>query len=238
MFNISFSVEIDGTLIKRAKKTGGRMGFFSGAMTYRRFWVDPVKSFEDSDQVIQSLKRYCFSGMERDETLKKGWVNPKNLLDVGFDKTDIYLDGYLLLSLRIDQKKIPSLLLKAALNNEITKYLLERDKEQISKKERDLLRRKVVSDLMKGILPSIRLIESCLNLNTGELFFFSSSNNAFKIFEEYFKSTFPCALTPYTCSSQPLIEGLLNSDHQGPFNSEMISENIERVRNIEQVNWV
>lgn len=181
------------------------MGLFSGSMTYRRFLVEPVHLFREGEDVISSLSQFKFKMLEDGEVRKIGWVNPFDLLDTEFRLEHIYLDNFLLLALRVDEKRIPTTLAKATYKQEVRNFLKESGKEGLSKRERELIRERVGNQLAKNMLPNMRIIEAALQIKTGEFYLFSASNNIIAIFEEAFKKTFNSSMLPYTCGSHQLI---------------------------------
>ncbi|RME54362.1 MAG: hypothetical protein D6795_04300 [Deltaproteobacteria bacterium] len=175
------------------------MGSLSGTLTYRRYRVIGRPPEDFKERYSKELARHAFR--EVDSAIEKlrsaGWVTIRHLFDTDFSSPDRFLfNQYIRLVLRIDQLTIPAKLFSAYYTRRAEAYLAEHPEvERISRSLEEALKQKVREEIIrKGILPSTQAYELVWNLDSGRLFFFSTSKKANEEMIERFQQTFGLSL--------------------------------------------
>lgn len=151
-----------------------------------------------------------------------GWVAPEGLLasrewqrakdDAGGEADDAdwsmamaAVNDGILLRMRIDRRKVPAALVKA-----IYKQKLKREEagksgrsKRLPRAERDALKQHVRETLTSRALPSCTFVDAFWRESAGELWVFTTSENALKAFEELFARTFGGKLEVTLARIQP-----------------------------------
>ena len=174
------------------------MGLYSGAASYTRYRVEGTIEAGIKETVLKKLIEFSFREIDplSSSSESMGWVSAENMASTFFDDLHFAKDPYLVFSLRIDSRRIPALIMKAALLREEIRYKKSTGKERIGKKEKSALKEQVHETLIKKVLPSPVLHDVCLNSSSGELLFFSTNKNANIVFMEFFMRSFERTLTP------------------------------------------
>ena len=175
------------------------MEALKGALTYRRYRVRgrPPADFKESYR--KEIERHAFRDIDISiEKLRSvGWVTTRHLFDTDFSSPDKFLfQHYIRLMVRIDQLTIPAKLFAAYFTQKEEAYLAEHPGlERLPRGVKDALKLKVREEILaRGLLPATQAHELVWNLNSGSLFFFSTSKKANEEMIELFKETFQLSL--------------------------------------------
>ncbi len=154
-----------------------------------------IKSF-----VLERLKEFSFTEIDSSSLSEKtsGWVSSENMASTFFDDLYFAKDPYLVFSLRIDQKKIPPLSMKAALLKQEIKYKKDTGLEKLRKQDRDMLKDEVWQSLLKKTLPSPSVYDVCWNSSSQIVLFLSNSMKSNDEFVSLFYRCFGMKLLPLT----------------------------------------
>ena len=174
------------------------MGLFSGAASYVRYRTGGDIPGNIKDFVLTKLKEFSFREIDPGSLVEKsaGWISAENMASAFFDDLHFSKDPYLVISLRTDVRRIPSLTIKAALLRDEIKFKEGTGQERLRKKDKDMLKEQVWQSLIKKALPTPSVYDVCWNASTGIVFFFSNSRNANEDFVSFFYRSFDIKLIP------------------------------------------
>ncbi len=163
------------------------MGFFSGNLSLKRFFIEEIDYFRDKERVIANLNNFGFKDIEneaREESI--GWVSPLRVFKTEVDVSETYFGNYVLLALRHDTKRVSKVLLDCKLNEAI-----EREGINIqNNKQLKQLRDDIKKELLKKTLPNPKVVECVIDLNRKTLLLNSGSKRLSGLFLSLFEKTF------------------------------------------------
>ena len=115
------------------------MGALQGTLTYKLFFVQGELEDDFKKTLVESVERRAFEELdaEAEEEERYGWVPIENPLRVEFDTFNILFDNFINLGLRHDKWSVPSALLKAHVSRAEQEYMLDNNKERLSKFDPD-----------------------------------------------------------------------------------------------------
>jgi hypothetical protein len=121
-----------------------------------------------------------------------GWVHMDDMDQGSFDiPRSFWRDNYSVFTLRRDQRKAPSVLMKAEMAKAKSDFLAANPTyKRVPKAEMDNLKDVVKASLFARILPSPATYDAVWNRKTGIVTFTSLSQKAIELFEDLFKKTF------------------------------------------------
>jgi hypothetical protein len=180
------------------------MSLGAGALALRRLQilVDPKEvQFKD---IIKKLKKKSISplALEEEREQSTGWCHPYSG-EGNFDAAHehVYEQAFVF-GMRTDVKRIPGTYFRLQMKNAL-EALHAKGKGKgeggrgPNKKLRDATRDRLKLELLRGTLPSVRLIEIVWHLDSNELWLLSSSQAVYDEFEKLFLETFGWALAVY-----------------------------------------
>lgn len=171
------------------------MGFISGAASFMRFSVEGELPDSFWDFVADRVAAHSFQDI--DDTLDEysiGWVSVVNMFDADFAYGSYAAGDYVVLSMRVDERKVsPAVLKKCALKEE-ERVKKERQVPRLSRSARMEIKERVRTQLVRKSVPIPAVYDVCWNLSDGTLLFFSTSKKAMVLLEELFKETFDMSL--------------------------------------------
>ncbi|MFZ9521126.1 MAG: recombination-associated protein RdgC [Silvanigrellaceae bacterium] len=180
------------------------MSLGAGALALRRLQilVDP-KDVQFKD-IIKKLKKKSISplGLEDEREQSTGWCHPYSG-EANFDAAhDHVYEQAFVFGMRTDVKRIPGTYFRLQMKNAL-EALNAKSKAKgeggrgLNKKLRDATRDRLKLELLRGTLPSVRLIEIVWHLDSNELWLLSSSQAVYDEFEKLFLETFGWPLALY-----------------------------------------
>ena len=174
------------------------MAFLSGAASFSRFSVNgkPPKNYEEEFPL--RIAQHAFRRLDEnsDEERSTGWVNVMDILDNQFPNRDYFKAPYLVLSWRVDTRKVPSKALRQYSREAEDKIKDMENLEWLSKKQRQEIREGVLIQLLKRAIPRTNTYDMVWNLDGQTVLFGSTSNRLCGEFTEFFFKTFDMNLTP------------------------------------------
>jgi DNA recombination-dependent growth factor C len=171
------------------------MGLIKGTLTLSKYRVvgslpDNFKNFID-----KQIKVFAFRELPIGESEKSvGWTSLENVLDTNFEYANYLLADYLIFSLRIDRKIIPTSLLKLKVLEAERQLIADKGKDKIYREERAEIKESVYRSLLRQTPPIPSFHDICWNVSQGWLLFGSLSKKAGEDFEDLFKRTFKLTL--------------------------------------------
>ncbi|HWQ08190.1 MAG TPA: recombination-associated protein RdgC, partial [Holophaga sp.] len=165
-----------------------------GNLSLRRFLVlGPVP---DESSLLEGLKQDAFRPFEDGvEEERQGWADWRNPLEWP-DANWVVQERFAVFSLRIDTRKVPATLLKAHVDKRLQALMKEKDLAFIGKEARISIEDEVKLDLLKKVLPTLKVVEVAWDLKGGVLWSSSNSNKVQGVLMGLFMKSFGCELQP------------------------------------------
>ncbi|MDH5299714.1 MAG: recombination-associated protein RdgC [Desulfobulbaceae bacterium] len=167
------------------------MGLLSSSASFVRYAVEgplPENFWEFAAERIAS-----FSFRDIDDTYDEsstGWVSVMNMFDSSFTYASYAVADYVVLTLRIDERKISNAALKKFTAKEEERIKQERQVPKLARNHRLEIKENMKLMLTKRAVPIPSVYDLCWNLSEGTLLFFSTNKKAQELVAEYFKQTF------------------------------------------------
>lgn len=180
------------------------MGMLSSSATFVRFSVEGDLPANFWSFAAERIAQNSFQDI--DDTFDEysiGWVSVLNMFDAEFEYASYAASDYVVLSLRIDERKISSTVLKKYCLKEEDRVKKERQIPKVSRGHRLEIKENMRLMLIKKAVPVPVVYDLIWNLAESTLLFFSTSGKAQEALEEAFKTTFDLHLVrqiPYTAA--------------------------------------
>ena len=162
------------------------------------------------ENIATSLKKYAISEIDNDAVEKScGWTSFEQPYNPKFEGSSFVFGAYLVFSLRIDKKSIPSKILKKHYSIEESKRLAESGRQFISRNEKKLVKEQILHLLSMRIPATPNVYDIVWNYEEGKLWFFTNLKAANEDLEILFAESFKLSLIrffPYTAAE--LADGL------------------------------
>ncbi|MFO7760965.1 MAG: recombination-associated protein RdgC [Desulfobia sp.] len=171
------------------------MGIISSSFTFVRYSVEGELPDNFWDFAAKCITSCSFRDI--DDTLDErslGWVSVHNMFDTDPQYEDYAVGDYIVLSLRIDERKIPTKLLKKYCLKEEVRLKKKKELAKLSKSQKMEIKENVHWQLLKQIPPQAATYDICWNLAESVLYFFSTTEKVQSELENFFKETFGLSL--------------------------------------------
>ena len=172
------------------------MGFLSGNLSFRRFKVVGALPSGFRESFVEAVQRRAFrenlDARTADDNI--GWVNLLDPDDAEFDLNKILYDHYVVLSLRVDRKRVPARLLSILHKRRCEEVKAEKGMERLSANHKREIKEAVEEDLLQRALPAVQVHDMCWDINSGEARLFATSDTVADVFRIFFKDTFSMEL--------------------------------------------
>jgi recombination associated protein RdgC len=174
------------------------MGIISGGVRLRRYEVlgDVPQGFRDTYD--EAIRRLAFTDFGPDDAREQavGWVPADDWFDPNH-----YLDRWLVgntivLTLRIDTKRVPSAYLKQECRKQEAEWKVRADRADLTRAERDEVRQIVTRRLLERVIPSCQGLDMAWDLDRAEVLFWSTAEKTNEAFRALFEKTFGVKLRP------------------------------------------
>ena len=184
------------------------MGLLSQSATFVRYAVEGEMPENFWDFVADRVLRHSFKDIdETHDESSIGWVSVGSMFDSSFAYASYAAGDYVALSLRIDERKVSSAVLKKMCMKEEERVRKEKKVPKLSRGKRIEIKENVRLMLMKKADPVPAVYDMCWNLADQTVLFFSTSAKAQALFEDFFKETFDLHLVlqiPYLTAGRLL----------------------------------
>ncbi len=167
------------------------MGFLKGSASFVRFSVEGELPENPLDFIADRVVSFCFRDI--DDTYDEysiGWVSILNMFDSQFKYASYAAGDYITLTLRMDERKVSSAILKKVIQKEEERVRLEKELPKLSRAVKVEIKDRVQTELMRKAIPIPTVFELCWSLSDSTLIFFSTNKKAQAILEDYFKESF------------------------------------------------
>ncbi|MBB5347513.1 recombination-associated protein RdgC [Desulfoprunum benzoelyticum] len=189
------------------------MGFLKGTASFVRFRVEGDLPPSPMDFIAERVSSFSFRDIDDSyDEYSIGWVSVMNMFDSAFNYSSHLCGDYVVLALRIDERKVSSAILKKLTQKEEERVKREKQIPKISRTMKVEIRERIKTEQMRKAIPLPAVYDVCWNLADSTLFFFSTSKKAQTVLEDFFKESFGLLLrqqTPYTIAEQ-LLPGRLS----------------------------
>ena len=167
------------------------MGLLSRTSTFVRYSVEGQLPDNFWDFAAERIAQFSFRDI--DDTFDEysiGWVAVDNMFDSTFAHASYAVGDQIVLSLRIDERKVSKTLLKKFSLKEEERLKKERQLPRLSRNQRVQIKEDIHLQLVKKALPVPSVYEMSWNLANNTVLFFSISTKAQSILEDFFKECF------------------------------------------------
>lgn len=185
------------------------MGLLSSSVSFVRYSVEGEIPSDFTNFAAERIKANAFHDIDDSfEESSVGWVSVMNMFDTEFAYASFEVSDYIVLSLRIDERKVSAAALKKFSRKEEERIKKERQVPHLNRSHLLEIKENIKLQLMKKAVPLPSVYDVCWNLAQGTLLFFSTSLKAQELLENFFKETFGLDLVlqiPYL-TAQHLLE--------------------------------
>jgi hypothetical protein len=167
------------------------MGLLSRTSTFVRYSVEGQLPDNFWDFAAERIAQFAFRDI--DDTFDEysiGWVAVDNMFDSAFAHSSYSVGDQIVLSMRIDERKVSKILLKKFTLKEEERLKKERQIPRLNRNQRVQIKEDVHLRLVKKALPVPSVYDLSWNLANNTLLFFSISPKAQSILEDFFKECF------------------------------------------------
>ena len=167
------------------------MGLLSRTSTFVRYSVEGQLPDNFWDFTAERIAQFSFRDI--DDTFDEysiGWVAADNMFDSAFAHASYAVGDQIVLSLRIDERKVSKILLKKFSLKEEERLKKERQIPRLSRNQRVQIKEDIHLQLVKKALPVPSVYELSWNLADNTVLFYSISPKAQSILEDFFKECF------------------------------------------------
>jgi len=179
------------------------MGLMRGAAAFTRYMAEKKLPDGFMEGLSENMARYAFRDLDEQSMDERsaGWVNIMDMFDSRFEGLEFLKEPYIAISLRIDERKIPSTALRQYAKQAEEKIKEEEHLEFLSRNRREDVREAVRLRLLKRAIPVARTYDMIWNTLTGLVIFGCVRPRICDEFAHRFYLTFGMqleALCPYT----------------------------------------
>lgn len=167
------------------------MGLLSGSASFVRYTVEGDLPENFWDFAAERIARHSFRDIDEGyDERSVGWVSVRNMFDSEFAYASYAAADYIVLALRIDERKVAPAVLKKFCLKEEERLKKARQVPKLSRSQRLEIKENVNLMLLKKAVPVPAVYDLCWNLAESTLLFFATSQKAQEVLEEFFKETF------------------------------------------------
>ena len=178
------------------------MGILSSSASVVRYQVKGEIKDPLLDTITQGLNKHRISEIDNNPQDKaSGWTSFKNPYLADFSGSSFSYDPYIVFSLRIDKKSIPSKIIQKQYVTEMTRRLANGNRSHISRHEKKEIKDHIISSLGMRIPATPNIYDVIWLPEKATLWFFSTLKSANEEVESLFLKSFSLSLIrlfPYT----------------------------------------
>ena len=171
------------------------MGLLSGSASFTRFTVEGEVPENFWDFVAQRVTEHSFRDI--DDTIDEhsiGWVSVVDMFDSDFAFSSYAAGDYVVLSMRVDERKCSPAVLRKFTAKEEARLKQEQGVRRLSRNVRLEIKERIRAEMVRKSPPIPAVYDLCWNLSNNTLLFFSNSRKALALLEDLFKETFELSL--------------------------------------------
>jgi hypothetical protein len=204
------------------------VGFASGAVSFRRYFISGAAPADVTDAFVQALHDHAFGrhGAADPDGLEFGWITPRHLFDNDITAERIAVGRFVHLALRVDRTAPPAALVKSYVRVEEDAALQASGREFLSKSERaqarETARLRADREAKNGAFRRIAAYPVLLDLDRQTVYCGHLGSAVNDKLVTLFQDTFDCALEPVAadrlaCRLLEAAGGLDGLEHTRPF---------------------
>jgi len=184
------------------------MGLLANSGTFVRFAVEGEMPENFWEFAAARIAANAFKDIDDNfEEYSIGWVSVMNMFDAQFAFASHAVGDYIVLSMRIDERKVPASILKKFCMKEEERVKREKQIPKLSRGHRLEIKESIKLMLTKKAAPMPAVYDLCWNLANNTVLFFSTSSTVHAALEDLFKETFGLHLAlqvPYMAAANLL----------------------------------
>jgi DNA recombination-dependent growth factor C len=167
------------------------MGLLSNSASFVRFSVEGEMPGNFWDFAAERITRQAFRDIDDSyEEYSIGWVSIMNMFDSEFAYASYAAGDYIVLTMRMDERKVTPAVLKKFCQKEEERLKKERQIPKLSRGQKLEIKENMTLMLTKKAVPVPSVYDMCWNLADNTVLFFSTSAKAQASLEDLFKKTF------------------------------------------------
>ena len=171
------------------------MGFLKGSASFVRFETEGQLPEDALDFIAERIKGYAFRDIDDSyDEYSIGWVSVVNMFDSSFAYASYAVGDNIVLSLRVDERKVSPAVLKKMVQKEEERVRQEKQLPKLSRGMRVEIRERVKSELTKKALPTPAIYDLYWNLTDNTVYFFTTNKKMHAVLEDFFKEVFGLTL--------------------------------------------
>ena len=184
------------------------MGLLSRTTTFVRYAVEGELPGNFWEFAAERIAQFAFRDI--DDTFDEysiGWVSIDNMFDASFSHAAYAAGDYIVLSMRIDERKVSNTLLHKYSLKEEERVKKEKQIPRLNRSHRVQIKEDIRLQLVKKSLPVPAVYDLCWNLSSNTVLFFSTSAKAQSVLEDFFKECFGLTIilqVPYLAAAHLL----------------------------------
>lgn len=182
------------------------MGLISGSASFVRFAVDGQLPENALDFIAERVLSYSFRDIDDStDDYSIGWVSVANMFDSSFEYASYRNGDYIVLSLRIDERRVSPAVLKKFVAKEEERIRKERQLPTLSRPVKIEIKERVRAELTVKSIPAPTMYDLCWNLSDATVLFFTTNKKAHSVLEDFFKECFGLLLVqqiPYNTAEK------------------------------------
>ena len=186
------------------------MGFIQGSASFVRFSVEGQLPENSMTYIAERIAAYSFKDIDDNyDEYSIGWVSVMNMFDSRFAFASYSAGDNIVLSLRVDERKVSPAVLKKMVMKEEERVRQEKQLPKLGRSFKAEIKERVRTELIRKSLPVPTIYDLYWNLSESTVFFFTTNRKAHASLEDYFKETFGLLLRqqiPYITAEHLLDE--------------------------------
>jgi hypothetical protein len=189
------------------------MAFLSGSASFVRFSIDGELPDNTLNFISDRIRSFVFEDIDDNfEEYSIGWVSILSMFDSAFTYASHLFGDYVVLSLRVDERKVSPSILKKFVQKEEERVKKEKQVPKLGRTVKLEIKERVKTELTRKAMPIPAVYDLVWSLSDSSLYFFTTNKKAHVLLEDFFKDCFGLLLMqqiPYTVA-----EHLLSDEEQ------------------------
>lgn len=168
------------------------MGLLAGALSFRRFKVKGELPEKFRDGFLENIARFALRENDRARTKDDncGWVSITDPADTDLHLNKFLFSQYLVLTFRVDRKRVPARYLTIQLDKKVREVMALEKLQRVGPNRKKELKAALEEELLGRALPVVATFDMAWDIETMELWLFTTSDAICDLFRGLFKDTF------------------------------------------------